>query len=76
MTPKEKAIDIYNKIFEHQSGDTAMDEKVSKSIAVLLCDEIMFNKHECGCEQSIVIDGKIQTYITYWQQVKKEIEKL
>lgn len=81
MTPKEKAIHLAQK-FEGLTaspfdgkGNLRLNES-AKQRALICVDEILSAKYDCGCEQSIVVDGKYQTYTTYWQQVKTEIEKL
>lgn len=81
MTPKEKAIHLAQQ-FEGLTanpfdgkGNFRLNESVRQR-ALICCDEILSSKYDCGCQQSVVIDGKYQTYVTYWQQVKTEIKKI
>ena len=65
MTPKEKAIELYNK-FLNPSGDTylygMLEHESAKECALIAVDEIL----------------KTNPYKArnYWQEVKKEIENL
>ena len=64
MTPKEKAIEIYNK-FLNPSGDTylygMLEHESAKECALIAVDEIL----NIGCIE-----------VPYWAEVKQEIEKL
>jgi len=64
MTPKEKAIDLVNKYLQVYDGRVSF----AKHCALIAVDEIL-NHH--SQEQ-----GLYRIDIYYWQQVKKEIEKL
>lgn len=68
MTPKEKAQELVDKMY----GVTDYQAKQSALIAV---DEIL---SELAYTQNYVEDAmnKIKVYISYWQEVKTEIEKL
>ena len=65
MTPKEKAIELYNK-FLNPSGDTylygMLEHESAKECALIAVEEIL----------------KTNPYKArnYWQEVKQEIEKL
>ena len=68
MTPKEKAIELYNK-FLNPSGDTylygMLEHESAKECALIAVDEILeITKHESP-----------SAYV-YYMQVKKEIENL
>jgi uncharacterized protein YdaT len=67
MTPKEKAIELYNKMYEtgFKPKSALIRTEQAKECALIAVDEILLN---FGIE-----DG--WTY-EYWQEVKKEIEKL
>ncbi len=64
MTPKQKAIELYNK-FLNPNGDTylysLLDHESAKECALIAVDEIL----NIGCIE-----------VPYWQEVKQEIEKL
>lgn len=78
MKPKEKAIELYNK-FLNPSGDTylygMLEHESAKECALIAVDEIL---SELVYTQNYVEDtmNKIQVYISYWQEVKQEIENL
>ena len=68
MTPKEKAIELYNK-FLNPSGDTylygMLEHESAKECALIAVDEILYiTEHESP-----------STYV-YYVKVKQEIEKL
>ena len=67
MTPKEKAIELYNK-FLNPSGDTylygMLEHDSAKECALIAVDEIL----------SVV--WYVPVDIEYWEEVKKEIESL
>ena len=64
MTPKEKANQLYNKMVV----DFDIDNWQTKQCALIAVDEILYHH---SLEQGLY---RIDTY--YWQEVKKEIEKL
>jgi hypothetical protein len=75
MTPKEKAIELYNKYarFWHDTNETC------KSQCLIAVDEII--KEIESIEIYYDLDKKngtapSQTIIPYWHQVKEEITKL
>ncbi len=64
MTPKEKAVDIWSKLFHKQidvTGDG--DGNLCVELSLILVDEVLTIVHTVKQEQ-------------YWEQVKHEIEKL
>ena len=71
MTPKEKAIELYNK-FLNPSGDTylygMLEHESAKECALIAVDEIMLN-------EKINHSSLDKTY-EYWEEVKQEIENL
>lgn len=77
MTPEAKAKEIFDK-FLGLADDCGSPYPKTHAIAgaVLCVKEILLAKHSCGCEESIVIDGKYETYLTYWMAVKREIEAI
>lgn len=68
MTPKEKAIDLVDRFNEHTvqaithypNGKMVENKDEAKQCALIAVDEIL----------------KLRVNISYWQEVKKEIEKL
>ena len=71
MTPKDKAIELYNK-FLNPSGDTylygMLEHESAKECALIAVDEIMLN-------EKINHSSLDKTY-EYWEEVKNEIELL
>jgi hypothetical protein len=61
MTPKEKAEDLYNTYIDYTQGDYNC-----KQCALIAVDEILY------IIQNLYFMGTVE----YWQEVKKEIEKL
>ena len=81
MEAKEKALRLCQQIamtsFDTEfNNGTTLQLELAKKIAIICVDEILSDKHGCGCEQSIVIGGEYQTYIRYWTLVKEEINNL
>lgn len=81
MLPKEKALKLCQNIGMTSFGSdfnegSTLPLDITKKIAVICVEEILNDKHGCGCEQSIVMDGNYQTYHTYWSEVKNEIQSL
>jgi hypothetical protein len=69
MTPKEKAIELYNKFYNTSSHPHHVEsrQQIAKQCALIAVDEILNN------------DGFTQfdEYLTkFWQEVKQELEKL
>lgn len=80
-SPKEKAKELVEKFrkasrhkYIERTGEDA--DRAGKELAIICVDEILSAKHDCGCEQSIVIEGKYETYVTYYNKVKEEIQLL
>lgn len=77
MTPQEKAIELYNKMYEtgFKPKSVLLRIEQAKECALIAVDEIL---SELAYTQNYVEDAmnKIQVYISYWQEVKTEIEKL
>jgi hypothetical protein len=77
MKPKEKAIELYNKMYEtgFKPKSVLIRIEQAKECALIAVDEIL--KEYAHAENHIEdIMGKISIYIKYWQEVKKEIELL
>jgi len=62
MTPKEKAIELYEKMLRVEYPLAA------KHCALIAVDEVIEALHEHHWQNRLTID--------YWEEVKKEIEKL
>ena len=83
MTPKEKAKELVNKFRDinwlvetpYTSRYEWIQIQEAKQCALIAVDEIL---SELAYTQNYVEDAmnKIQVYISYWQEVKKEIENL
>ena len=77
MTPKEKAIELYNKydnlIRDFTKGISIKD--CSKQCALIAVDEIIKSEPS---QKGMIMGGVQLRYlaIDYWQEVKQEIEKL
>lgn len=68
MTPKEKALELYNKMYDY-----SLFEEEAKRCALIAVDEIL-NGYEFD---SLDIEHKrIMDNINYWDKVKQEIENL
>ena len=73
MTPKEKAnelIEEYLSLNDNFNKPIVTDEQDAVKCAIVVFDEIIENLH--WLEDSINFDKAV----TYWQSVKKELEKL
>jgi hypothetical protein len=70
MTPKEKALELWNKFFYAQltEGDFTLDGEIAYKCALIAVDEII--------EETPTYLGELNPKRFYWNQVKKEIEEL
>ena len=82
MTPKEKAIELYNK-FLNPSGDTylygMLEHESAKECALIAVDELIesFNSiYDASIRNIEKYSGAKYGMKDYWQEVKQEIEKL
>jgi len=66
MSPKEKAIDLENKMLFCYQGH--IDEYTAKQCALIAVDEIL--------NVTAGLNGWIGGFQSYWEEVKQEIEKL
>lgn len=76
MTPKEKALELINKVDDVVCGD--ISERNAKDMSILICDEIM-NSYPTTIETYNNSKGLNVIHVDnrdYWNKVKKEIEKL
>jgi hypothetical protein len=76
MTPKEKALELWEKYFRlNYDWDGVTKDQWAKEGALIAVDEIL--KEYAHAENHIEDNmGRISIYISYWQEVKQEIEKL
>jgi hypothetical protein len=79
MTPKEKANDLVNNMF---NCDNSTPEKSmamllihSKQCALIAVDEILENLNKIS-KDLISFDYQPYSHLNYWNEVKHEIEKL
>ncbi len=78
MTPKEKAIELFNKYVELLKAIgllTSPLNKTAKRCAFIAVDEIADHHNDVADFMSSEI-GYVMVSDAYWQEVKKEIEKL
>ena len=71
MTPKEKAIELFDKFELSFAGVISADEDweaLGKQCALIAVDEVIEALHEHHWQNRLLID--------YWQEVKNELEKL
>ena len=74
MTAKEKAIDLFNEYYSYLKANLMYDEEAkedAKQCALIAVDEIIKELKETVFNYGV---GNIP--FKYWQEVKKEIEKL
>ena len=64
MTPKQKAIELYNKFYISKISTNSFRKEESKNCALICADEI------------IELRKKDQSNYEYWISVKQEINKL
>lgn len=83
MTPKEKAIELWEKYFRlNYDWDGVTKDQWAKEGALIAVDEIINSRNDDrGFDDTLssVSNGYYTAhpmYFTYWQEVKQEIEKL
>jgi len=67
MEAKEKAEQLVNKMFNWIAGGSVIEYEMAKECALIAVDEIL---------KVASFYNDSQAEVTYWQEVKKEIEKL
>jgi hypothetical protein len=71
MTPKEKARELYDKYWK------IIDTLTTKQCALIAVDEVLENVNYFFSElEKDGLPNKFDDEIEYWQEVKKEINKL
>ncbi len=82
MTPKEKAIEIFNKMYQVDNilYEKKMDKYESKKCALIAVNEIIESNPHIYIERVSIggddIYNEAKTNLSYWKEVKQEIEKL
>jgi hypothetical protein len=76
MTPKEKAKELFNKMYfsEDQDGFHSMNKYRAKQCALIAVDEILKSLSQVKWIDEESID--FTPFFDYWREVKSEIEKL
>ena len=83
MTPKEKAIELVDKFYQTTPNEYFVNEPIgikgryksweqAKQCALIAVDEILKLENNNG----YYFDGTNVTSISFWQEIKQEIEKL
>jgi len=77
MTPKEKANELFKSMMSNQTYDSVREEYEdsedrTKQCALIAVEEIIENVLHDWCANA----PNIMDTISYWQEVKQEIEKL
>jgi len=67
MEPKEKAEHLVNKMFNWIQGGSVIEYEIAKECALIAVDEIL---------KVASFYNDSQAEVTYWQEVKQEIENL
>ena len=78
MTPKEKAKEVFNNMFNkmpHPNTTNAETYIISKRCAIVAVDEIL-NIEIFKRGSKVFNRPRFFDQVQYWQQVKKELEKL
>jgi hypothetical protein len=84
MTPKEKAIELYNKFYNTSTHPHHVESRqnFAKICALIAVDEIINSRNDDGGFDDTLssVSNEYYTlhpmYFTYWQEVKQELEKL
>jgi hypothetical protein len=72
MTPKAKAVELFNDYYSYLKANLMYDEEAmqdAKQCALIAVDEIIEELLECG-------EVWMKSRIIYWKEVKQEIELL
>jgi len=75
MTPKEKAEELYDKFLRYVPAEEEFEHEYAKQCALVAVDEIMsFMKNDD--EESDTCYWANHPTLTYWQNVKQELDKM
>jgi len=70
MTPKEKARELVDKMYQHQWRKDTIEFRNAKQCALIAVEEVLFIlPYTCNCED-------IESSTWFYESVKQEIEKL
>ena len=72
MTPKEKAIDLYDKFIDSYD---LFGKRIANECALIAVDEII-NSNPTSQFSDPFLGNRTYENVNYWQEVKQEIEKL
>jgi len=72
MTPKEKAEELYDKFLRYVPAEEEFEHEYAKQCALVTVDEIINNNTKIPG----VLPQDTMHNTSFWQEVKKEIEKL
>ena len=77
MTPKEKAKELFNKMFnvDDPMGSYPMCYETAKQCALIAVDEIIKTLNN-DIQDINVVGNVLLDLIDYWREVKQEIEQL
>ena len=77
MTPKEKALDLFEKYYKHSESNytESATRNTAKQCALLCIDEILQTNPTIKGTSSDLVTMIVQTK-AYWHQVQEEISKL
>jgi hypothetical protein len=85
MTPKEKAIELVDKMYATQGPENGITEDEAKQCALIAVDEIIKYRPrypnnvdwtDCDASYKNYYDAQREQAKNYWQEVKQEIENL
>ncbi len=82
MNPKEKAEELFQKFIRFTPADEELEFEYTKQCAIIAVDEIirLANRPDLfkmrTKSQHVNNSPVDETYVEYWVEVKKEIEKL
>lgn len=73
MSPKEKAIELYNKLYDTSSHPHHIEtrQQIAKQCALIAVDEILNLNHIITFRRNMR-----EMEYEFWQEVKQEIKKL
>jgi hypothetical protein len=85
MTPKEKAIELYQEFLRYVPAEEELEHKYAKQCALIAVDEIINSEprnpsnvdwDDCGGTHEYYYEAQREEADKYWREVKQEIENL
>ena len=80
MTPKEKAKELVDKMYQHQWRKDTIEFRNAKQCALIAVEEMLGEYQSMSDLESVLVINNKLTFIVhqlqYWMEVKQEIEKL